>query len=85
VTAAIAAGGPGAEELMELLAETELTELQVVRAAELVDSLGGRQRATDEARTSMEAALEALDSAATNPVAAEDLRELAHFIVDRQF
>jgi len=85
VTAAIAAGGPGAEELMTLLADAELTESQVTRAAELVDSLGGRQRATDQARTSMEVALEALESAATNPAATDDLRELAHFIVDRQF
>jgi geranylgeranyl pyrophosphate synthase len=57
----------------------------VARAAELVDSLGGRQRATEEARTSMEAALEALQSAATNPTATDELAELAHFIVDRQF
>jgi geranylgeranyl diphosphate synthase, type I len=85
VTAAIASGGSGAEELTQLLAEPELTESQVVRAAELVDVLGGRQRATDEARASMEAALGALDLAATNPAATDELRELAHFIVDRQF
>jgi geranylgeranyl diphosphate synthase, type I len=85
VTAAIAAGGPGADELMELLAEAELSESQVTRAAELVDALGGRQQATDQARTSMEIALEALQSAATDPSATDELIELAHFIVDRQF
>jgi geranylgeranyl diphosphate synthase type I len=85
VTAAIAAGGAGADELMALLAEAELTEPQVIRAAELVESLGGRRRATEKARTSMELALEALRSAATNPTATDELAELAHFIVDRQF
>jgi geranylgeranyl diphosphate synthase type I len=85
VSAAIAAGGSGAEELMALLAEVELSETQVARAAELVESLGGRERATDEARRSMETALGALDDAAANPEAAQELRELAHFIVDRQF
>jgi geranylgeranyl diphosphate synthase type I len=85
VTAAIAAGGPGAEELMELLAAAELSEDQVRRAAELVEALGGRDRATETARSSMEVALGALGSAATNPAATEELAELAHFIVDRKF
>ena len=85
VTAAIAVGGPGARELEDLLAIGELSDSDVARAAELVEALGGRQRATDQARESMEHALAALDVAASDQAAKGELIELAHFIVDRQY
>jgi geranylgeranyl diphosphate synthase type I len=85
VTAAIAAGGSGARELEDLLALEELSDDDVTRAAHLVEELGGRRRATDQARESLDTAIAALDSASTNPEAKEELIELAHFIVDRQY
>ena len=85
VTAAIAVGGSGARELEDLLAVPELSDIEVARAAELVESLGGRQRATDQARESMELALAALDDAASDLNAKAELVELAHFVVDRQY
>lgn len=85
VSAAIAAGGSGADELEDLLAIPELSDDDVARAAKLVEELGGRQRAVDQARESMEAALAALDVAAPNSTAKAELVELAHFVVDRQY
>ena len=85
VSAAISVGGSGARELENLLAIPELSDSDVARAAELVESLGGRQRATDQARESMEVALSALDMAASEPAAKAELIELAHFVVDRQY
>lgn len=85
VTAAIAAGGSGARELEELLAIPQLSDENVARAAELVEELGGRARAVEQARESMERALAALEEAASNDSAKAELVELAHFVVDRQY
>ncbi len=85
VAAALAAGDALAEELASLLSVELLDEAQVARAARLVDHCGGRAIATDEARGRLAAALGALDGAALEPSAREELREVAGFVVAREF
>ena len=85
VTAAIESGGRRARELEDLLEIPELSDDEVARAAKLVEELGGRARASAQARESMENALAALDEASSNDTARAELVELAHFVVDREF
>jgi geranylgeranyl diphosphate synthase type I len=85
VAAALAAGGPSAEELARLLAEPSLDDAAVARAAGLVEACGGRDVAEAEARSRFAAALGALDGAPLEPGARDELSEVAGFVVERRF
>ncbi|MHB8247000.1 MAG: polyprenyl synthetase family protein [Acidimicrobiales bacterium] len=85
IAAALAAGGPMAYELAILLEVEELDEEQIARAAYLVESCGGRALADDEAAGRLAAALDALERAALDERAREELCEVARFVVARDF
>jgi geranylgeranyl diphosphate synthase type I len=85
VAAALAGGGARAEELAALLGEESLGEGEVARAAELVELAGGRDLAEAEARRRFAAAVGALEGAGLEPGPAEELAEVAGFVVDRRF
>jgi len=85
VAAALASGGERAAELAALLATPCLTDAQVARAAELVEKSGGREISTDEARRRLDAALRALDSPSFVARAQDELAEVAHFVIEREF
>jgi geranylgeranyl diphosphate synthase type I len=85
VAAALAVGDGKAEELAWLLALEHLEEAQVARAAALVEECGGRTAAADEADRRLAAALAALEAAKLVGSAAEELAEVARFVVEREF
>ena len=85
VAAALAAGGPMAEELATILASEHLEEAQVARAALLVEECGGRSAALAEADRRLASALDALERADLVPSAAAELADVARFVVDRDF
>jgi len=85
VAAALAAGGPRAEELCALLGREHLEEAQVARAARLVEEGGGRTATLEEAERRLTSALAALDAVALAERAREELVEVARFVVDREF
>jgi geranylgeranyl diphosphate synthase, type I len=83
VSAALASGLPGIEELAALLATEDLDETQLARTASLVESCGGRAVAAEEADRRLGVALAALDEAGLEDAGHRELVELAHFVVDR--
>ena len=85
ITAALAADNPAAFELRELLAGAPLDDDERARAAELVEAAGGRACAEDVARRSLAGAIDALSRAELVPSAAAELRDLAVFVVEREF
>jgi geranylgeranyl diphosphate synthase type I len=85
VTAALAAGGGPAAELSELLITDPLDESEIERAARLVEQCGGRDLARDEAHARLAQAMSALDRAAVEDGAREELAEVARFVVAREF
>jgi geranylgeranyl diphosphate synthase type I len=85
VAAALAAGDAAAEELAALLESPHLDETQIARAAHLVDRCGGRAIATDEAHGRLAAALAALDRVPIEGRARDELKEVAGFVVAREF
>jgi len=85
VAAALAAGDSAAAELADLLEQPHLDETEIARAAQLVDHCGGRAIATDEAKGRLAAALAALDRVPLERAAREELREVAGFVVARDF
>ncbi|HEX7095325.1 MAG TPA: hypothetical protein VF183_05545, partial [Acidimicrobiales bacterium] len=72
-------------ELRELLAGAPLDDDERARAAELVEAAGGRACAEDVARRSLAGAIDALSRAELVPSAAAELRDLAVFVVEREF
>jgi geranylgeranyl diphosphate synthase type I len=85
IAAALAAGDTDADELAELLGEADLDEIQIARAAVLVEQCGGRDIATDEARGRLAAALDALGRTALESRARDELADVARFVVAREF
>ena len=85
VTAALAAGGGKSGELHALLDADHLEELDIARAAALVEACGGRDVAADEARARLDRALAALERAGIDAAAGRDLAEVARFVVEREF
>jgi geranylgeranyl diphosphate synthase type I len=85
VAAALAEGGPLAQELAEILAKTPLPEELLARAASLVEQLGGREYAEQAARQHLRRALGHLEEAKLSEEAHEQARELAQFVVERVF
>ncbi|MDP8956653.1 MAG: polyprenyl synthetase family protein [Actinomycetota bacterium] len=72
-------------ELKALLSNGELTEDRVHEAMRIIEEGGSRNWALDLAGQNLGAAMAALENGAFVPTAAEELRELAHFVVRRGF
>lgn len=85
VAAALAAGGGGAAELAALLAIPSLGDVQIARAAELVDRSGGREISVREAGRRLEAALRELETPGFAAGAQAELGEVARFVIEREF
>jgi geranylgeranyl diphosphate synthase type I len=85
VVAALRSGTDDGERLAELLRDgPPATEEDVARAVELIIGAGGVQWAADEAQRLLDAALEELDHAGlAEGRAADDLREVARYLVHR--
>jgi geranylgeranyl diphosphate synthase type I len=84
ISAALENGGPRAAELAELLRHP-LDDAGLVDAANLVEELGGRAAAGEQAKLRLESALAALGGVRLAPGPAAELAELADFVVERQF
>jgi geranylgeranyl diphosphate synthase type I len=84
VAAALESSEAHAEELAELLRHP-LDDAELVRAANLVEELGGRAAAGEQAKLRLESALAAIGGVALAPRPAAELAELADFVVERQF
>jgi geranylgeranyl diphosphate synthase type I len=85
VAIALASRRPEADELADLLANGELHDDKVVRAAQLVEACGGREGADDIARRCLDAAVAALDHDALVPAARDELVDVASFVTVREF
>jgi geranylgeranyl diphosphate synthase type I len=85
VVSALEQRGADAERLRELLSRPDLGEGEVAEAAELVEACGGRRFAAEEAERRLGLALRELEQAAIEGPARDELAELAHFIVEREF
>ena len=86
VVAALSSGLPQAEELRALLSKPEqLTEDELVHAADLVVAAGGRQWAENEADTQLERAAAALSSVVVPSDVHGELTAIAEFITARQW
>ncbi|GAA1503009.1 polyprenyl synthetase family protein [Streptomyces albidochromogenes] len=84
VLAAVSADGPGARELVALLASGDaLDDADARRAAALVEEAGGRRAALAEAHRQLDRARGCLESVPLEPAAVGDLRTLVPFLVDR--
>jgi geranylgeranyl diphosphate synthase type I len=85
VAIALQSGGAEAGELATLLSRAHLEPGELVAAAALVESCGGRAGAAAQATEQLELALGALDSAPIDAGAREDLAAIARFVGARQF
>jgi geranylgeranyl diphosphate synthase type I len=86
VVAALSSGTPAATELAEILAsEGELTEEDLIHAADLVVAAGGRQWAEQEADARLAAAAASLDSAGIPADVRAEFTAIAEFITARQW
>jgi geranylgeranyl diphosphate synthase, type I len=82
---ALTAGGPGAADLRDLLANGPLDGDAVARGTELVEAAGARQATERLAREHLDAACQALDRADLASAARAELADLARFVVEREF
>lgn len=85
ITAALAADHPAAVELSVLLSNGGLDDATRHRAADLIEQTGARRHTEEVARGCLDRALAALAGADLAPAAAKELRELAEFVVEREF
>ena len=85
VTVALSSDSAAAAELAGIYARDHLDDADIARAADLVEEVGGRAVTAAAARECMQRAGEALASAEIDAAAEAELRELADFIVDRDF
>lgn len=93
IVSALAAGGPEADELRDLVLgspETSaslppLSPEQVERAAYLVEACGGREWTSVRAKANLDAALGALERVRLSAVSHRDLADLAVFVVERDW
>ncbi len=85
VVAALSSGTARAEELAALLGREHLSEDETGRAAALVEQCGGRAMAVEEAGRRLDSALAALAGADLAPRAAEELADIARFVVEREY
>ncbi len=85
IPVAHALSADGGEELKTLLSNGDLGEDALVRALQIVEQTGSRDWALDVARTNLSASIAALDEGSLEPKATDELRELARFVVQRDF
>ena len=89
---ALAADGPEAEELRSLIlgaavpadAPLALSSYEVARATRLVEASGAREWTLTEAKSNLDAALEALERVPLASNAQRELADLAVFVVERE-
>ncbi len=85
VAVALSSGTRAAEMLARLYAQEHLNEKDIARAAALVEEAGGRAATAEAARDCMQRAAQALATADLEAQAAEELQDLASFVVNREF
>ncbi len=85
VTVALCSGTPAGEELATLYATDHLDEADLARAANLVEQAGGREATAAAAQQRLHSAAQALSNAAIEPGPAQEMLDLAHFVVNREF
>jgi geranylgeranyl diphosphate synthase, type I len=85
VVAALAAGTPPADRLASLLQAGRLEDPDVELAVRLVEEAGGRARAAREADLRTEQAVASLRDVPMDPVARDELVEIARFVTEREF
>jgi geranylgeranyl diphosphate synthase, type I len=85
VAHALAAPGAGAAELAGLLSDGELSAGAIERALEILDASGGRAWSLQIAQEHLGLALETLDGAGLAPEPVAELRDMARFVVGRDF
>lgn len=85
VAHALAAPGPGATELARLLSDGELSADRIDRALEILDASGGRAWSLTIAEEHLGIALDALDGAGLAEASVTELRDMALFVVGRDF
>jgi geranylgeranyl diphosphate synthase, type I len=85
VVFALGAGGAAATELRTLLLNGPLDDDAVARGTELVDGCGARRLTETLARDHLDASCRALDGAGLAPAACAELKDLARFVVEREF
>ncbi len=85
VTVALSSGTDAGAELACLYAQDRLDDRQIARAASLVEEAGGRDATEAAAQGRLLRASEALSTADIKPGPARELRELAHFVVNREY
>src|ERR1700734_106876 len=86
VVAALTSGTPAATELAGILAsDAELTEEDLIHAADLVVAAGGRQWAEQEADARLAAAAASLDGAGVPADVRAEFTAIAEFITARQW
>ena len=83
--AIVLSGGDAAADELAAIYDTpgDLTDDQVVRAADVIDAAGGRTRTEDEARHRLDAALLAIDGVGLVDTTVAELTGLARFVADR--
>ncbi|MGD9995985.1 MAG: polyprenyl synthetase family protein [Ilumatobacteraceae bacterium] len=84
VAVAMEAGGPLAAEIRRAF-QGEMTDDVVARLAEQLDGAGARARVYELASSHLAAALDALHGVGLVEAAVDELSELAHFVVERNF
>ena len=85
VVHALAAGGADARALADILSDGETTEAHIASAMRILDRAGSRAWTEDLAKRNLRLALEALDRGGLAPGPAGELREIAVFVVGRDF
>jgi geranylgeranyl diphosphate synthase type I len=82
---ALEAAGPHSRELTQLLEAGDLHDERLERAVGLLEESGSREWTLDLAGRHLEGALAHLEGQSLRRGPAEDLRDAAHFIVNREF
>lgn len=85
VTVALGSGTAAGEELASIYSQDHLNEQDIARATGLVEQAGGRTATEEAARDRFRRACEALSGAALKPKPAQEMLELAQFVVNREF
>jgi geranylgeranyl diphosphate synthase type I len=76
---------PDAERLRALYAQEVLSEEEVAEAVAILDNCQAKTHTEESARQHLETALAELDAINSEPEAGEALRELAHFLIKRNY
>ncbi len=85
VTVALYSGTDAGEELASLYAKDHLNDSEIARAALLVEEAGGREATEAAAQERLRHVSEVLFMADIEPGPAQEMLELARFIVNREF